>query len=121
MILFLNKLYKINSIKDENNVIESSIEIDKTHPVFLGHFPGNPVVPGVCLIQMVKELLELTMKRSLKLSKASNIKFLAAWNPEIENIVKANINYTVSNELISVSAKLQGKERTYISLKAEFL
>lgn len=31
--------------------------LDTSHPVYLGHFPGHPVLPGVCTLQLVRECL----------------------------------------------------------------
>ena len=28
------------------------VEIDPTHPIFEGHFPDQPVLPGVCMVQI---------------------------------------------------------------------
>ena len=29
------------------------VRLDAAHPVYAGHFPGNPVLPGVCTLQIV--------------------------------------------------------------------
>jgi len=34
------------------------IRIDAEHPSLAGHFPGNPVVPGVVLLDSVAQALE---------------------------------------------------------------
>lgn len=34
------------------------VRLDAAHPVYAGHFPGNPVLPGVCTLQIVRECLE---------------------------------------------------------------
>jgi 3-hydroxyacyl-[acyl-carrier-protein] dehydratase len=59
------------------------ITINKDHEIFKGHFPGNPVMPGVCMIQIIKELTEEVVGKKLFLSVSSNIKFMAIINPEI--------------------------------------
>ncbi|MFQ7386709.1 MAG: hypothetical protein ACLRM8_02525 [Alistipes sp.] len=29
------------------------VRLDASHPVYRGHFPGHPVLPGVCTLQLV--------------------------------------------------------------------
>ncbi|MEJ0086074.1 MAG: hydroxymyristoyl-ACP dehydratase [Pseudomonadota bacterium] len=36
---------------------QANIEAPLTHPCYAGHFPGNPVVPGVLLLELVIEAL----------------------------------------------------------------
>lgn len=57
------------------------VELLPDHPIYGGHFPGNPVVPGVCQIRMITELVAGIMKKEVYLQTADNIKFLAAINP----------------------------------------
>ena len=33
------------------------VRLDASHPVYRGHFPGHPVLPGVCTLQLVRECL----------------------------------------------------------------
>jgi 3-hydroxyacyl-[acyl-carrier-protein] dehydratase len=52
------------------------------HPLYKGHFPGQPITPGVCLIQTATELLERALGASLRLSGARQVKFLQMHTPE---------------------------------------
>jgi 3-hydroxyacyl-[acyl-carrier-protein] dehydratase len=81
--MLLNKLYTIRSIDpdSEGRGFISVIELDPGHPVFEGHFPGNPVLPGVCTVQIIRELLEQSVQKSLRMTKAGNIKYLGFVNP----------------------------------------
>lgn len=36
-----------------------ALPFDPAHPVFAGHFPGQPIVPGVLLLAWVQEAIEL--------------------------------------------------------------
>ncbi|MDR2237662.1 MAG: 3-hydroxyacyl-ACP dehydratase [Chryseobacterium sp.] len=67
--------------KGENGNFTAHISLHKDHDIFKGHFPGNPVTPGVCMMQIVKELTEEFTGSQLFLKTASNVKFMAIINP----------------------------------------
>ena len=58
------------------------IYLNDKHPIFKGHFPGNPVTPGVCMLQIIKEQVQLITGTKLILKSAANVKFMALINPE---------------------------------------
>ncbi|MDF2553676.1 MAG: 3-hydroxyacyl-ACP dehydratase [Chryseobacterium sp.] len=70
-----------NYEKAENGSYTAKISLNKDHDIFKGHFPGNPVTPGVCMMQIVKELTEEFVGKKLFLKSASNVKFMAIINP----------------------------------------
>lgn len=81
--MLLKDFYKLQSLdKTGSNVYTAGITINAGHEVFKGHFPGNPVTPGVCMIQIIKELAQEITGSSLQMKSASNVKFLAIINPE---------------------------------------
>ena len=45
------------------------------------HFPGNPITPGVCIVQIVGELLSQKFTCDVSLSKIVNLKFIAPISP----------------------------------------
>jgi 3-hydroxymyristoyl/3-hydroxydecanoyl-(acyl carrier protein) dehydratase len=36
-----------------NDAFRTALRIEAAHPALAGHFPGNPVVPGVVLLERV--------------------------------------------------------------------
>ena len=58
-----DNLYRTDSFSYQEEKIEAEISIDVHHKIFEGHFPGQPVLPGVCMIQIVKELVEKAMTK----------------------------------------------------------
>lgn len=96
--------------------ISAQIIIHKHHPVFRGHFPDHPVTPGVCMMQIIKELAEKWAGVPLMLKTARNVKFMAVINPE-ENErldIELHIDDTVAGLL---SVKSTASFTTTLALK----
>lgn len=60
------------------------VKINPAHRIYEGHFPGNPVTPGVCLVQICTELLERITGRRLDLTTIKKIKYLNVVHPDDE-------------------------------------
>ena len=80
--MLLKDFYKVNTLETVEGKTTAAITINKNHEVFKGHFPGNPVTPGVCMMQIIKELTEEIVSEKLFMQSSSNIKFMAIINPE---------------------------------------
>ena len=64
------------------------IALNAQHFIYQAHFPGEPITPGVCILQMACELLGEALHRPLALCGVKNVKFLSVLIPtETENIV----------------------------------
>ncbi len=51
------------------------------HPVFAGHFPGNPIVPGVVLIDRALTEIARAAGVSMTAYRLSSVKFLSVVRP----------------------------------------
>lgn len=114
-----DSLYTIKQITDENNVIEAIVELDKTHEIFKGHFPSQPVLPGACMLQMTKEILEDVLHIKLQMIKAGEIKFLQMIQPADDAALLFSIQYNLpENSTANVAAKIMKGEVICYKLKA---
>jgi 3-hydroxyacyl-[acyl-carrier-protein] dehydratase len=59
-----------------------TLEIPENHPSFPGHFPGQPILPGVLLLQRVMSFAEATLQRPIERYSIHNAKFLAPVLPK---------------------------------------
>lgn len=57
--------------------ITAEISFPESFTGFKGHFPGKPVVPGVCKVLSVLALLELSLKQKVYLKTIVSSKFMA--------------------------------------------
>lgn len=118
--MVIKDLYTFKFNVREENRIEASLLVNPDHPIYRGHFPGLPITPGVCQVQMIRELLQREVKLPLMLSRAGQIKFTAVHEPDKEPEIKASISFSRSGDLLEVRAQLQGKEKIFIKFKGEF-
>lgn len=88
-----SNFYTLQGQVAEANALQTDIIIDPDHDIFKGHFPGRPVVPGVCMVAIIKELIELHLDTSFQLIKANQIKFLQPIIPEQDQVIRVTINW----------------------------
>jgi 3-hydroxyacyl-[acyl-carrier-protein] dehydratase len=124
--MLLNDFYTLSEVSDryreEGGTITASIEINKSHRIFDGHFPGLPVVPGVCMMQIIKEILELRLGMTFLIQSADQVKFLAVLTPGQHRLIQAEIQFQSPSEReIEITAKLYFGNITFFKLKARLL
>lgn len=103
MQTILTDFYTLQSYeKTESGSFTAQISLNKDHDIFKGHFPGNPVTPGVCMMQIVKELTEEFTGSSLFLKTASNVKFMAIINPFETPDLKIQLDITENEQDVKV-------------------
>jgi 3-hydroxyacyl-[acyl-carrier-protein] dehydratase len=61
----------------EDGRITARITFPETFTGFKGHFPGNPVVPGVCKVLAIVVLLEIALKKKIFLRTIPLAKFMS--------------------------------------------
>jgi len=118
--MLLNDFFEIIEIHNTSVKVISKIKLNLTHKIFLGHFPNNPITPGVVLIQIVKEILENCCNKELQLIKMSRCKFLKILNPNETPIVIVHINISVIENIIKADAFGRENENIFFKLSAVY-
>ena len=77
----IDSLYTIISDSANESVHEYTIRLNPEHFIYKAHFPGEPITPGVCIMQIVRELMEKSTGLSLEIDYVKNIKFLRIITP----------------------------------------
>lgn len=110
-----------STFSDSNNEnFVSEIVINPEHPVFKGHFEQVPVAPGVCLTQVIKEILADKFKKQLFMSHGDNIKFLAMINPRETAVLTISFAVKQSDDLLDVNASYTHGKISYVKFKGKF-
>ncbi len=86
-----NELYTIKEKSVTDSEACYDIEVNPEHFIYKAHFPGEPITPGVCIIQIAQELLEDALGRTLRIVKVKNVKFLSIITPR----QSMSVNYRI--------------------------
>jgi 3-hydroxyacyl-[acyl-carrier-protein] dehydratase len=117
-MILLNDFYSIVHQESTVGSVKATMSINKSHKIFEGHFPGLPVVPGVCMVQMVRELLEVSESKEFRIETADNIKFLSVIDPRQHEKVSASIDYSQADTVYTINATLFADQLIFLKLRA---
>ncbi len=112
--------YTIHNPQVEEASFTAELRFDAAHEIFEGHFPGQPVVPGVCMMQLIKEQFNKIIQQNYTLREGQNIKFLAMIDPTQTLAVQLNLSWQPAAEGYWVTALLQQDATTFLKYKARF-
>lgn len=96
------------------------VKIAPDHSIFEGHFPGNPITPGVVQVQMVRELLQEHLQKPLRLVKMQSCKFLSILNPTLTPEFDITINFKEDGNTLSVQATGKSEANNFFKLIASY-
>jgi 3-hydroxymyristoyl/3-hydroxydecanoyl-(acyl carrier protein) dehydratase len=68
--------------RSEENEISADIHVPPDSPWFDGHFPGEPILPGVAQIGMVFDAIRRARNRELKISSVRRVRFKRIIRPD---------------------------------------
>ena len=101
----LKEFYTLNSLEkqDAENYL-CTLTLNPQHAIFKGHFPGNPITPGVCMMQIVKNLTEQITGHQLQLTQMLNVKFTALINPELHPFLQLSLSLQTQDGQVLVKS-----------------
>ena len=92
-MLLRNNLYTVTQKEVDGLKGHFVLELNPSCFIYQAHFPDEPITPGVCIVQMGKELLEelleehLQKKVGLEICKVKNVKFLSVISPNETTVI----------------------------------
>lgn len=80
---------------------EARFVVDPQHPALEGHFPGNPMLPGVVVLDRVISAAEAWLADSSRVRGLPQVKFLSPLRPGDEAIIRlvlreGRVHFTVA-------------------------
>lgn len=117
--MLLENFYTIKNKTFENDGWLVEVILNAFHPIYNGHFPDMPVVPGVCSLQLIKEIVSEIQETELRYEDISACKFLRAINPRENNILYLSFSLKdLPNDKYALQALMQNNENSVLKIKA---
>lgn len=105
-------------VTGDNNSTE--IIINRSHPIYTGHFPERPVTPGVVLMQLFQEEAQRQTGYSLQLAQAGNVKFIAVVDPNEEERLILHTSIQESPNTITLKGTAEHKGAIALKINAVY-
>ena len=116
----LNKnLYNILNKETDGEVPTYTISLLPSCVIYAAHFPGMPITPGVCQIQIVKELLEDNLNKALTIQGVRNAKFVSVLSPENKSIKVILSKIKLEGNQYKALAVITDEQNTYAKISLQ--
>ena len=117
--MLLNKYFTIASHQHQANSHLFELDLLPDCEVYQGHFPGNPVSPGVCSLQMIKECAESILGKPLFLSHINQCRYTALITPSECPQIQLQLSLSENEGVYQLIASLGRNGNSYLELKAQ--
>lgn len=120
-MILKDDFYKIDSRALSEDKASFAISLNPDNAIYKAHFPGQPVTPGVCVVQIANELLQELQGCPLAIVKIKNVKFLSVISPnDTPNIVyQFDKIQELDNRHIKVQATVMANEERMAKISFE--
>lgn len=91
----MKNYYKIiNQVALEDGRVKFEVALNPDCVVYQGHFPGNPISPGVCNIEMIRECIEYVVNEKLTIYEIKSCRFKSIISPTTNNVLYIMVKAT---------------------------
>jgi len=92
----------VELVRDDDTSAVATAKVDPADPVFAGHYPGFPVLPGVYLLELVGQVVRASQGEKYELARLDRGRFLSPVAPGDELRIEAKLSH-VDGELRCVA------------------
>lgn len=94
------------------------LALNPQHHLYQGHFPGNPVLPGACTLQIIKECTSKLLGTPIQYSQVNSCKFISAINPCHTPEIRLTLTVIPGDASFQLMAEGYAGDICFIKLKA---
>lgn len=114
----MDGLFEVKSTLVSEGGFTQTVRLNQAHRIFEGHFPGQPVLPGVCSLAIVKKGVEEVLGRKLRYFKIKECKFMRAIDPRVEEDITFVCAFKETEEGVEIKCTMNAGEILALKLRA---
>lgn len=109
--------YRVITIDPSENNYRIEVELFSDHSIYKGHFPQQPVVPGVCTLTIIKECIGKILSSNVFFESIKECKYVSVLIPQEELRIIINL-IIVDNSKVNATVVRDDNQQTVLKLKA---
>ena len=112
-------LYTIERLDAQGDSAMVCVRLNISHAIYQGHFPGHPITPGVCLLQIAKELLSYITHKEYSIVSCKNIKYLNIIDPMVHPVVAYQLQWSAEGNGVKLKASIVEGDLVFSKMSME--
>ena len=85
--------YRLTGLHHDDGKLRCQLTVPADSPYFEGHFPGNPIVPGVAQVQMLSEALTVVLGHEVQWRALEQVRFRRPIQPDVACQLEVDIDH----------------------------
>lgn len=116
-MLLEHKYFEMTVGKHGDGTAEVRVRLLPGCEVYRGHFPGHPVAPGACNIEMVRECFARMQGADLRIAAIDRCRFTAVATPTASPELAITLSWTHDDGGYRLAATMTAGGTTYMDFK----
>ena len=88
--------------------LRATLRMAAGHPILAGHFPGAPLVPGVLLLEAVRQACERALARTWRIAAIEEVRFARPVAPDESVSLRAAVTLAGGDRDVEVDGEWRG-------------
>ena len=118
-MILLGQLFTLSDRQEAEGQLSWNLHLEAGHRIFKGHSPDNHILPGVCVMHIVKETLEQEFNTKLRVRKADQLKFLRIIDPRETPDLKLQVKSVKEEDGYKISASLNRENISFFKMSGK--